>query len=32
MHKDQIKKLAQPLKKTGYGDYLLKTAEGKEGR
>jgi glucose-1-phosphate thymidylyltransferase len=32
MNKDQLMKLAQPLKKTGYGDYLLKIAEGKEGR
>jgi hypothetical protein len=32
MCKDQIKKLAQPLKKTGYGDYLLKIAEGKAER
>lgn len=32
MKKDQLVKLAQPLKKTGYGDYLLKIAEGKEGR
>jgi glucose-1-phosphate thymidylyltransferase len=32
MNKDQLMKLAQPLKKTGYGDYLIKIAEGKEGR
>lgn len=32
INKDQLVKLAQPLKKTGYGDYLLKIAEGKEGR
>jgi glucose-1-phosphate thymidylyltransferase len=32
MNKDQLMKLAQPLKKTGYGDYLLRIAEGKEGR
>jgi glucose-1-phosphate thymidylyltransferase len=32
MNKDQLMKLAQPLKKTGYGDYLLRMAEGKEGR
>ena len=30
MNKDQLLKLAQPLKKTGYGDYLLRMAEGKE--
>jgi glucose-1-phosphate thymidylyltransferase len=32
MDKDQLMKLAQPLKKTGYGDYLLRIAEGKERR
>ncbi len=32
MNKDQLVKLAQRLKKTGYGGYLLKIAEGKEGR
>lgn len=32
MNKDQLMKLAQPLKKTGYGDYLLRMAEGKERR
>jgi glucose-1-phosphate thymidylyltransferase len=32
MSKDQLVKLAQRLKKTGYGGYLLKIAEGKEGR
>jgi glucose-1-phosphate thymidylyltransferase len=32
MNKDQLMKLAQPLKKTGYGDYLLRMAEGKEHR
>ena len=32
MNKDQLLKLAQPLRKTGYGDYLLKIADGKEGR
>ncbi len=30
MNKEQLLKLAQPLKKTGYGDYLLRMAEGKE--
>jgi glucose-1-phosphate thymidylyltransferase len=32
MNKDQLVKLAHPLKKTSYGTYLLKIAEGKEGR
>ncbi len=32
MSKDQLAKLAHSMKKTGYGDYLLKIAEGKEGR
>lgn len=32
MSKDQLVKLAQRLKKTGYGGYLLKIAQGKEGR
>jgi glucose-1-phosphate thymidylyltransferase len=32
MNKDQLVKLAQALEKTGYGGYLLKIAEGKEGR
>jgi len=32
MNKDQLLKIAQPLRKTGYGDYLLKIADGKEGR
>jgi glucose-1-phosphate thymidylyltransferase len=32
MKKDQLVKLAQPLKKTGYGGYLLSVAEGKEDR
>jgi glucose-1-phosphate thymidylyltransferase len=32
LNKDQLLKLAQPLRKTGYGDYLLKIAEGKERR
>jgi hypothetical protein len=32
MCKDQIKKLAQPLKKQDMATTLLKIAEGKEGR
>jgi len=32
MKQDQLVRLAQPLKKTGYGGYLLRMAEGKKGR
>lgn len=32
MNKEQLLKHAQPLRKTGYGDYLLKIADGKEVR